>query len=153
MELKTEIEIDAPPSEVWGALTHFEAYPTWNPVLTTITGPLEVGARLSVTVAQPGGHEMRWRPTITRLEPERELRWLGRLLFRGLFDGEQFFQLTRLDGERTRLVHGERFSGLLAARYASRMASTARGFAVMNGALKRRVEQPDARRAGKPAVR
>ncbi len=151
MELKTEIEIDAPPSAVWGALTHFEAYPSWNPVLTTVSGPLEIGARLSVTVAQPGGREMRWHPTITRLEPERELSWLGRLLFRGLFDGEQFFQLTPLTGGRTRLVHGERFSGLLAARYASRMASTARGFAVMNGALKRRVEQPGAASERRPA--
>jgi hypothetical protein len=141
VQLNTEIEIAATPELVWNVLTDFDSYPQWNPLITSIWGPLQVGSRLVLAVSQPGGREMRWRPTVTHVERTHELRWLGRFLFRGLFDGEQFFKLRGLEDGRTRLIHGETFSGLLAERFAHRMPSTARGFAVMNQALKRRAER------------
>jgi uncharacterized protein YndB with AHSA1/START domain len=30
-ELRSEIEIDAPPERVWAVVTEFAAYPEWNP--------------------------------------------------------------------------------------------------------------------------
>lgn len=141
MDLKTEIEIDATPDCVWRVLTDFNEYPNWNPLITSIWGPLVVGSRLTLAVAQPGGREMTWRPTVTHVDEGVEIRWLGRFLFKGLFDGEQFFRLEPLEGGRTRLIHGERFSGLLTERFSRRMPSTARGFAAMNQALRRRAER------------
>jgi hypothetical protein len=41
-----------------------------------------------------------------------ELRWKGRLLIPGLFDGEHYFQL-RPHAGGTAFVHGEIFSGIL----------------------------------------
>jgi hypothetical protein len=35
---------------------------------------------------------MRFRPTVLKAEPPRELRWLGHFVFRGIFDGEHIFQ-------------------------------------------------------------
>ena len=50
------------------------------------------------------------RARVTRVDPQRELRWLGGI--RGILLGERYF-LVRPHGGGTRLVHGEHFSGVL----------------------------------------
>lgn len=140
MELRTEIEIDAPPSAVWSVLADFASYRDWNPFIGRVTGELRADARLEVLICPPDGREMTFRPRIVRVDPERELRWLGHFLVRGLFDGEHFFRLERLPDGRTRFVHGENFTGLLVKPLTGLLTKTARGFVFMNQALKRRVE-------------
>ena len=60
----------------------------------------------------PGKFGMRFKPTVLSIRPERELRWLGHLLFSGIFDGEHYFLLEPIGESRTRLRQGEKFSGL-----------------------------------------
>ena len=50
-------------------------------------GEIREGARLKVRIAPPGGKAMTLTLTVTQVEPGREFRWLGRLLFPDLFDG------------------------------------------------------------------
>jgi hypothetical protein len=70
-----------------------------------------------------------------------ELRWLGHLRVRGLFDGEHAFRVESLDGDRSRLVQLETFSGLLAGLLLRRYgAATVAGFEAVNEALKARAE-------------
>jgi hypothetical protein len=70
----------------------------------------------------------------------RELRWKGKLLLPGIFDGEHSFRLEP-SGDRTRFVHGEKFSGLLVALMgASSFKQIERGFRDMNEAIKKRAE-------------
>ncbi|HEX9619859.1 MAG TPA: SRPBCC domain-containing protein [Polyangiaceae bacterium] len=141
MQLRTEIVIDAPPAEVWRVLTDFRAYHEWNPFITSIAGELRVGARLNVVMSPPEGAERRFRPEIVGYEEQRELRWRGHLWLDALFRGEHFFLLSRADGDGTRLVHGEDFSGLLVKLMGRSLTQAARGFVYMNRALKRRVEK------------
>ena len=56
---------------------------------------------------------MTFKPTVLRVEPERELRWLGRLLLPGLFDGDHIFHIEPLAQTRSRFTQAERFSGIL----------------------------------------
>lgn len=140
MELRTEIEIAAEPSAVWRVLVDFPHFADWNPFIPFIAGEPKVGARLEVLLSPPNGREMTFRPKVLVVDEDRELRWLGHFLFRGLFDGEHFFRLIELGGGRTRFVHGENFSGLLVKPMTGLLTSTARGFVFMNQALKRRVE-------------
>jgi hypothetical protein len=138
--IETVIEIDAPGERVWSVLTDFAAMPDWNPFLREISGPLVEGGRLSLLVVPPGRRGMRFRPTILALRPGRELRWRGRLLLPGLFDGEHYFRLDPLAEDRTRLVHGEIFSGILVGPLAGTLAASEAGIAAMNDALKARAE-------------
>jgi hypothetical protein len=140
MQLRTEIEILAPASAVWKVLTDFSNYGDWNPFIPNIRGDLRVGATLEVLLTPPEGRELTVRPTIVALKPDEELRWQGHLLFRGLFDGEHFFRLTDVGGEKTRFSHGEDFSGILVKLASKALTKTARGFVYMNQALKKRVE-------------
>jgi len=88
---------------------------------------------------------MTFRPTVLVARPATELRWLGRVLFPGVFDGEHAFILEPLGGERVRLVHEETFRGLLVPVFRRSLEPRTRaGFEAMNRALKDRVER-DAR--------
>ncbi len=140
-ELSAKIEIEATAGRVWEVLTDFSAYPDWNPFIRRVEGTPATGARLAVRIEPPGGRGMVFRPKVLVAEPNRELRWLGRLGVRGLFDGEHSFRLEPLAADRVLLVQAERFSGLLVPLLGGMLGNTARGFDVMNRALKSRAER------------
>lgn len=83
---------------------------------------------------------MRFTPTVLTVRPSRALRWLGRLLVKGLFDGEHYFLLEPLNKCRTRFIQGESFSGLLVGPLSGVLPATRMGFEAMNVTLKRLAE-------------
>ena len=140
-EIHTEIEINAPAEKVWKVLTDFAAYPEWNPFVRRGEGEVRVGARLHVYIQPSGGKGMSFRPTVLVADPNRELRWLGHLWVRGLFDGEHSFSIEPLVEGRVRFVQRERFGGLLLPLLSKMLdGDTRRGFEEMNRALKLRSE-------------
>ena len=140
-EILTEIDIEAAPAQIWSVLVDFPSHTQWNPFIRAIEGTPEQGARLKVSIQPQGGKAMTFRPTVLVAEPHRELRWLGRLLLPGIFDGEHFFIITSLSENRVRFTHGEKFSGVLVPLLRSTLEKgTKSGFEAMNEALKRRAE-------------
>jgi len=93
MEISTEILIHATPQKIWSILTAFENYPNWNPFITFIEGDISTGNKIIARIAPLGTKAMTFKPKILAFEKDRELRWLGHFLFRGLFDGEHSFKL------------------------------------------------------------
>jgi hypothetical protein len=143
-ELRTEIEIDAPPEKVWGVLTDFDSFSDWNPFIPRAAGRIEEGARLDVFIRPPGDKGMRFRPKVLAAKPGRELRWKGRLFLPWLFDGEHAFTIEPLGEGRVRFTQGERFTGLLVPLFAAKIGAEIReGFEEMNRALKTRAEAKD----------
>lgn len=140
--LQTTITIAAAAQRVWATLLDFARYPEWNPFVRRIEGDARAGARLAVTVQPDGGRAMSFRPRVPVADPARELRWRGRWLVPGLFDGEHHFLLTATPSGGTLLTHGERFSGALVPLLLppDALRATERGFEAMNRALKARVE-------------
>lgn len=138
--ISTTIDIDAAPDAVWDVLTDFAAYKDWNPFMDRVDGTPEVGARLVVHMTPPGGRGMTFRPTVLAATPGQELRWLGKLIVGGLFDGEHSFVLTANADGTTHLTHGERFSGILVALLKGTLKNSHAGFEAFNQALKQRVE-------------
>lgn len=139
-ELRTQIEIEATPDRVWEILTDFAAYPEWNPFIHMIQGQAAVGSKLEVRIEPPGGRAMTFKPTVLEAAPRRELRWLGRVLVPGLFDGEHSLRIEPIGDSRVRFVQAERFSGVLVPLFGKSLEKTQRGFTAMNEALKRRAE-------------
>jgi hypothetical protein len=135
--LRTEILIDASPAIVWSIIADTARYPEWNPFIRNLDGPLVAGGRISATIQPLGKRPMTFRPTLLRVEPQQELRWRGRLLFRGLFEGEHVFRLVP-EGERTRLIHEEMFQGLLLR--VMDIETFRPSFEALNAALKARAE-------------
>lgn len=141
-QVHTEIEIAAPAPRVWSLLADFAGYPRWNPFVRSIAGPLQAGALLEVFVQPAGSAGMRFRPRVLAAAPQQELRWKGKLLLSGLFDGEHYFRIEPRAPGRVVFQHGELFSGLLVPLFRKALDGATRdGFVAMNEALKREAEQ------------
>ena len=140
-QLNTEIEINTVPDRVWTILTDFAAYPEWNPFIKFIHGAPQQGARLEVRIQPSGTKGMTFRPTVLVADTGRELRWLGRLLFPGVFDGEHHFVIKPVAIGKVRFQQSEQFTGILVPVFKSSLdRDTKRGFEEMNLALKARAE-------------
>ena len=138
--IETATDIRAPAARIWSILTDFPAYPAWNPFITAAEGELRPGARLKITIAPPGHRPRTFRPVVLVAAPDRELRWLGRRLMPGLFDGEHAFGLEQR-AETCQFLHAERFSGVLLPLFGEGLfEATRQGFEAMNTALKQRAE-------------
>jgi hypothetical protein len=140
MEIRTEIEIDAPAERVFAILTDFKQYPAWNPLVPEASGELRVGERIRIRVV--AGREMRFHPVVTTFDPPRALAWRGTIVAGFLFSGEHGFSIEPIGPERVRLVHGEVYTGLIVPFLAGTLNRDARpAFERFNQALKERAER------------
>jgi len=138
-KIETEITIHASPEKIWKILTDFENYPTWNPFITNIQGAIEEGKHIQVKIEPQKGKEMVFKPVIVSKKEGKELSWLGKLLFKGIFDGEHKFELIDNKNGTTRFIQSEHFSGFLVPFF--NLDHTAIGFNNMNQKLKELAEQ------------
>ncbi len=111
-ELAMQIDLAAPPEQVWSVLTDFAAYPEWNPY-QTIHGKAEHMAVVTVSFKGLDGRAMpTTRVGIWKFVPNERLE-----LFNGLplwYTSTRFFHLSP-STNGTMLKHGIRFSGVRAA--------------------------------------
>ncbi len=134
--IQTEIIINAKPSEVWHVLTDFSKYSDWNPFITSIEGKAIVGEKIKANISG-----MTFKPMVLVAIVNKEFRWIGQLLFKGIFDGEHIFELIDNGDETTLFKHSENFNGILVGLFSKKLdAETKPGFESMNLALKNRVE-------------
>lgn len=63
------VDLQAPPSRVWRALTDHEEFGAWFRV--RLDGPFEVGATTTGRITYPGHEHVEWVSTTEKIEPER----------------------------------------------------------------------------------
>jgi hypothetical protein len=147
LHLSTSIDIDADPEAVWAVLSDLPSYPSWNPFIREARGELAAGERLDLRMQPEGGRAMRFRPIVLNAEPGRGLRWLGRLVAPGVFDGEHRFSIEPIAGG-SRLIQEERFTGVLVPLLANGLRTrTLPAFEQLNEALRERAEARPAKTA------
>ena len=141
-EVRTEITILANPERIWHVLVDFPKYQEWNPFIEEISGELQTGSRLKIHIKTPRGKNRSYEPQITKLVPNKELRWIGKGMLPGLLDGEHIFAIEPLDEGKTLFVQSEIFNGFLVSMFGKTLDKEIRqGFEEMNQALKKRVEK------------
>lgn len=142
LKITTEITINAKPEKIWGILTNFKDYPTWNPFITSVEGNVEVDKKITARIEPPEANGMTFKPTILTLVKYKELSWLGHLLFPGLFDGRHKFELIDKGNGATTFIQSEDFSGLLVPLFKKQLNNnTKNGFIAMNKMLKEIAEK------------
>ncbi|MFO7938342.1 MAG: SRPBCC domain-containing protein [Bacteroidales bacterium] len=140
--IETYIDIQASATDIWKILVDFSAYPTWNPFITSIEGTPAKGEKLTITLQLPNKGKQLFRPVCLDATPNKELRWKGKLLFKGVFDGEHIFELQTLNKNTVRVFQREYFSGILVPLLWKKIeAPTLEGFKQMNSQLKKQAEQ------------
>jgi len=135
-QIETEIIIEAPVEHVWENLMNFKEYPNWNPFIKSIKGTRTVGKKLQIKLQSPSGKEFSFEPIVLINKEFDEFRWRGKFGLRGIFDGEHYFALEKIDEHHTRFIHGEFFSGILVGLLNGTIKETKKGFEMMNEALK-----------------
>lgn len=140
--ITTAITIQANPEQVWAVLTDFSQYPRWNPFIQKITGDPILGSILENHIYLDDNKPQIFKPEIIILEENSHFAWIGKLFFKGLFDGEHHFKLTRQEDGSTQLVHEEFFTGILVGLIFSMIKEKTReGFEAMNTALAEEVKR------------
>jgi len=137
--IQTEILINTDITKVWDVLMNFDNYPKWNPFITSISGEPKLGSRLTVSIKPPGGKGMTFKPRVLAFETNKELRWLGHLLFTGFFDGEHKFELIDNGNGTTTFKQSEKFKGMFVGLL--NLENTQKGFEAMNEKLKEMAER------------
>lgn len=141
-QVETSIVIQAKPEEIWKKLITTHDYASWNPFISKIEGNLQEGKSINVTMKLNGGKPTNFSPTILKRKENEEFRWIGHLWFKGLFDGEHYFIIKPIDSNHSKLIHGEKFKGiLLFPLWNSLKPKVTASFQSMNNALKEKVEE------------
>lgn len=137
--ISESVDIAASPRQVWNVLADLDAYKDWNPFIRSASGQLTVGSTLTLRLVPAQGRAMTFRPKVLDAQPGVLLRWIGRLIVPGIFDGTHQFELHELAGF-TRVIQSETFRGVLVPFTGKSITATEGDFRALNQALKTRVE-------------
>ncbi len=121
-EIKTEIEISAPPSKVWSIIMDIDNWQEWSPIINESNGTASVGSKLNITMIgkEEGKDGPKYNPIITELEEPNYFRWRAHMLAGFIFTNDKILELEETNSG-TRLIHKETFSGLLAPIFCGQM--------------------------------
>lgn len=121
-EIKTEIEISAPPSKVWSILSDINNWQEWSPIIKESSGIASVGSELTITMIgkNEGENGPIYNPIITELDAPTLLRWRANMLNDFIFTNFKVIELKETNSG-TRLIHKELFKGLLAPIFCDQM--------------------------------
>lgn len=139
-EIKTEIIINSPTQKVYEILTNLTNYEKWNPFIIKSEGIVGVGNRIKNTMRN-GDKSIVFKPRIVIADGEKNFAWLGSFGVKGIFDGYHYFHLQPIEENKVLLIHGEKFSGILAKFVLKRIRiQTHHNFIMMNEAIKELAE-------------
>lgn len=140
--ITTSIIINAPITKVWNVFADFENYSNWNPFIKSVEGNIEKGNQIKVVLTPEGMSEQVFKPQVLDFSPNQSFRWKGKLGINGIFDGEHYFNFETVEGGKTKLTHGENFSGIMSGLILKMIGkNTENGFHAMNEALKNECER------------
>jgi len=106
-----------------------------------IIGDAKLGSKIEVQIQTVKGKKRRYNPIITKFEINKELRWKGKSLLPGIFDGERIFIIEKSAHNKVLFLHKEIFKGLGVKLIGSKLDEDLReSFMKMNIALKTRAE-------------
>jgi hypothetical protein len=141
-EVRSEIEINSYPENVWKILTDFATYDQWNPFINQIIGLPTKGSKIDIYIETPSGKNRKYSPRITKVEEGRELRWFGKSSLPGFLNAEHIFTIEELQPGSVRFIQREVFDGLLTRLFGKGLdTDVMQGFQDMNDALKKRAER------------
>jgi len=121
-EIKTEIEISAPPSRVWNIITDIDNWQEWSPIINASNGETSIGSKLTITMMgkEKGKDGPKYNPVITGLKEPGYFHWRAHMLAGFIFTNDKIIELKETESG-THLTHTETFKGLLAPIFCGQM--------------------------------
>ena len=121
-EIKTEIDISAPPSKVWSIMSDINGWKEWSPIINDSQGTAALGSELTITMMgkEEGKDGPKYSPVITAFDEPTYFRWRAHMLAGFIFTNDKIIELEETSSG-TRLTHTETFKGLLAPVFCGQM--------------------------------
>ncbi len=141
-EINTEIKISASSSEVWETLMDLQNWPKWNPIVNNISGKLNIGAELSITMSGAKGNDSKkYKATITELNKNKRFSFIATMMAKSIFSAERIIELKTTEKE-TIFVQREIYTGIMVSLFWKKLSTDALAMLnAMNKALKKEVEK------------
>jgi len=142
-EIRTEIDISAPITEVWGILTKIDDWAQWSPIINQASGDASLGSTLSITMMgkEEGKDGPKYSPVITILDEPKSFRWRAKMMAGFIMTNDKVFELEETSSG-TRLIHKELFSGMFVPLFWSSVEKNVPAMLnSMNEALKTKAEK------------
>ena len=141
-EIRTEIQIAAPPEKVWSILADFNTWKSWNPIVSDANGEAALGSELTVvTCGKDGQTAQKYKPVITVFQKPKSLHWRAKMMTKILFTNDKILELKAVSGG-TNVVHSELFRGLMVSLFWGMMKrEVPTMLEKMNKALKKKAEE------------
>jgi hypothetical protein len=140
---RTTFSIAATAEAVWAILVDFECYPEWNPSLPSISGDVEVGSTVALTLVMLGRPPAKVRAKLKEVVPERRLCWHGNVGGDRLFAGTREFGIEPQPDDTVLFTDVEDVTGLLFPLFRAAMGGAIQSHhGNLNAALKDRAERP-----------
>jgi hypothetical protein len=140
-QIETEIEIRSTPEIVWRILTNFSKYPQWNTFVDHISGEPKEGSKIVIHLNINGSRGITGKAILNKVDPYKELRWIGHAGTSGLFEGEHIFTIDPLGNGIVKFTHREVFTGLLVPLLSRRLNKGIQSYEAMNKSLKALAEK------------
>lgn len=138
---RTTFGIRASAEQVWAVLTDFARYPEWNSSLPSISGELQPGAVVTLTLGMPGRPSPRVKAKLGDVVASRRLTWHGNAGADWIFAGDREFLIEAHPDETVSVTHVENVHGALFPLFRALMGSAIqRSHDAFNAALKERAE-------------
>ena len=113
-EIKTEIDISAPPAKVWDIITNINDWQKWSPIINASQGESNIGSKLSITMIskEEGKDGPKYNPVITELKEPNYFAWQAHMMAGFIFTNGKIIELKETS-TGTHLTHTETFKGLM----------------------------------------
>ena len=113
--IKTEIEISASPSKVWGIITDINKWQEWSPIINASVGDASVGTTLSITMMskEEGKDGPKYSPKIIKIDEPNYFHWRAHMMAGFIFTNDKIIELKETSSG-TKVIHTETFKGMLA---------------------------------------
>lgn len=121
-EIRTEIEIAAPPEKVWEILMDFDKWQEWSPIIKQSSGSAAIGSKLQMTMMgkEEGKNGPSYSPKIEEMNKPKLFRWRAHMMAGFIMTNDKVFEL-QATPTGTKLIHKELFKGLLAPIFCGQM--------------------------------
>ena len=121
-EIRTEVEIEATPEEVWAILSDVDGWSSWNTTVHASSGQFAQDAQMDITMKNKKGDAgPHYKPMITTCTPPFKMRWRAKMMAGFIFTNDKLIEISATESG-CKVTHSELFGGLM--------------FKMMSGAMK-----------------
>jgi len=142
-DVQDTVVLQASKTKVFEALTHWSAFPAWNPYITRIDGKAEAGQNIIVLFSMGFGPRLPLSCKVEQVDNQKTwLAWTYEAPLPWLYTAQHSFAVQELQPGHCQLVQTESIKGLVACPlfwFFHRLLQ--KRFQVMHAALREQVKQ------------